>query len=101
VQNKEQNPMVGQVKKSNLYIEDRNKLTLDGIQEVISFNEEQIHLNTNYGKLSIKGENLKMNKLDVVNGNISICGMINSLAYSYTGSSKPKEKDTILRRIFR
>ena len=99
MQNKEQNLVGGQEKKSNLYIEDRNKLTLDGVQEVISFNEDQIHLNTNYGKLNIKGENLKMNKLDVVNGNISICGKIDSLVYAYDG--RPKEKDTILRRIFK
>ncbi len=99
MQNKEQNLINGQVKKSNLYIEDRNNLTLDGVQEVISFNEEQIQLDTNYGKLIIKGENLKMNKLDVVNGNISICGKINSLVYSY--NDKPKDKDTILRRIFK
>lgn len=99
MQDKEQNLLNGQIKKSNLYIEDRNKLTLNGVQEVISFNEEQILLDTSYGKLNIRGENLKMNKLDVVNGDISICGKINSLVYSH--NDKPKDKDTILRRIFK
>ena len=99
MQNKEQDLLNSQIKKSNLSIEDRSKLTLSGVQEVISFNEEQIYLDTSYGKLNIRGENLKMNKLDVVNGDISICGKINSLIYSH--SDKPRERDTILRRIFK
>ena len=44
----------------NLLLEDRKKLQITGVIEVIRFNEEEILLNTKLGTLLIKGENLKM-----------------------------------------
>lgn len=43
-------------KKSNLLLENRRRLSLSGILEVISFNDEIIVLNTNLGTLNIKGK---------------------------------------------
>lgn len=79
-------------KKSLLSLENRKKLILTGIIEVISFNEDQISLNTNLGILNIKGKNLKMNKLDVQNGDVSIIGTINSCIYI---NNEPKKKSII------
>ena len=56
--------------KSSLNLEDRKKLTLSGVVEVMSFDEEKIDLTTKLGNLTIKGEELKMNKLDVQNGDV-------------------------------
>lgn len=56
--------------KSSLSLENRKKLTLSGVIEVISFDEQKIDLTTNLGNLTIKGEELKMNKLDVQNGDV-------------------------------
>ena len=54
----------------------------------MSFDEEKIVLNTMLGKLKIIGQNLKMNKLDVKNGDVIIEGYITSMAYS----NKTKKK---------
>lgn len=86
-------------KKSSLNIENRKRLVLNGVIEVISFNEEQIVLNTNLGKLNIKGQGLKMNKLDVQNGDVIIVGTINSCIY--TNSEIKKQKESIISRLFK
>ena len=84
--------------KSSVSLENRKKLTLTGIVEVISFDDQKISLNTKLGNLSIKGEGLKMNKLDVQNGDVIITGTILSMIYS--GKNVVKNKENIIKRIF-
>ncbi|WP_090015346.1 sporulation protein YabP [Clostridium sp. DSM 8431] len=88
-----------EIKKSNLSLENRKKLTLTGVIEIINFDEETILLNTSLGKITVKGEGLKVDKLDVQNGEVIIAGMISSLVYSKKGVKKSK-KDFI-KRIFK
>ncbi|AYE34477.1 sporulation protein YabP [Clostridium septicum] len=85
--------------RGNITLENRKKLTLTGVEEVISFDDEKILLNTNLGSLTIRGEELKMNKLDVQNGDVIIVGRIASMIYS--GKEVKKEKENILKRLFR
>jgi sporulation protein YabP len=84
--------------KSSLSLENRKKLTLTGIVEVISFDDQKISLSTKLGNLSIKGEGLKMNKLDVQNGDVSIMGTISSMIY--IGKNRVKNTENIIKRIF-
>jgi sporulation protein YabP len=86
-------------KKSSLKLDNRKKLSLSGVVEVISFNDENIILNTNLGTLTIKGEGLKMNKLDVQNGEVMITGIVNSCIY--TTNEVKKDKDSIISRLFK
>ena len=85
--------------KSNLALEDRKRLTLSGVIEVISFDEQKIDLTTNLGNLTIKGEELKMNKLDVQNGDVIIAGSIASIVYNWKVSKKSNE--SIISRLFK
>jgi sporulation protein YabP len=86
-------------KNNSVILENRKKLSITGVNEVISFNDEVIVLTTNLGTLTLKGNELKMNKLDVQNGDIMITGKINSLVYSEKESLK--NKDSIINRLFR
>ena len=85
--------------KSNLLLENRKKLTLSGVVEVMSFDEEKIELTTKLGNLIIKGEDLKMNKLDVQNGDVIIAGSIASMVYS--GKNIKKNKESLLSKLFK
>lgn len=85
-------------KKSNLTLESRKKMTLTGVLEVLNFDEEKVCLNTTLGNLTVKGEGLKMNKLDVQNGDVIIMGTINSIIYS--GKDIKKNKENILKKLF-
>jgi sporulation protein YabP len=86
-------------KKSSMTLENRSKLVLSGVVEVICFDDKMIILDTTLGALTIKGQDLKMQKLDVQNGDIIIIGLVNSCIYT-TMESK-KEKDSIIARLFR
>lgn len=85
--------------KSSLNLENRNKLIVSGVVEVINFDEIKINLTTKLGNLIIKGENLKMNKLDVQNGEVIICGEISSMIYGGKVSKKNNEK--LIQKLFR
>lgn len=84
---------------SNLTLENRNKLQIDGVIEVIRFNDTEIFLNTELGTLLIKGEELKMNKLDVQKGDVVITGTINSCVYS--SKEKSKSGNSIFSKLFK
>lgn len=86
-------------KRSNLLLENRKKLTINGVIEVINFNENQILLNTDVGMMVVKGQQLKMNKLDVQNGDVVISGKVD--AFVYTSDKSKVKKDSIISRLFR
>lgn len=85
--------------RSNIILENRKKLILTGVEEVISFDDEKILLNTKLGFLTIKGSELKMNKLDVQNGDVIIVGNISSIVYS--SKEVKKEKESIISKLFK
>lgn len=88
-----------EAKKSILMLENRRKLTINGVIEVINFNESQILLNTDVGTMMVKGKELKMNKLDVQNGDVIITGKVDS--FVYTSDKSKVKKDSIISRLFR
>lgn len=85
--------------RGNITLENRNRLTLTGVEEVISFDDEKILLNTSLGALAIKGSELKMNKLDVQNGDVIISGNVASIVYG--GKAIKKEKENIITKLFK
>ncbi len=68
-------------KEQKLLMENRATLTISGVENVESFSNVMVSLDTNLGRLLIKGENLHINKLSVDDGNFSLEGFINSLEY--------------------
>jgi len=86
-------------KKGIMTLENRKKISLNGVLEVVSFNDEQIVLKTNLGGLTVKGSELKMNKLDVQNGDIIIIGSID--AFYYNNEQPKRPKDSLIARLFK
>ncbi len=66
----------------NLVLENRQKMSVSGVEHVTSFNPEVIILVTVQGNITIKGEELDIKKLNLEDGNLSIAGYINSIVYS-------------------
>lgn len=82
-----------------LMLERQKGGTITGIREVISFDEKEILLHTEDGKLSVKGEELHVRHLDLESGEISLEGKIDSL--TYLGRKKDKKEESLLKRLFR
>lgn len=66
----------------SLILEERRKLSLSGITDVGNFDEESITLYCNQGEITVKGEKLQVNVLDVNTGQFEAEGKIISLQYS-------------------
>ena len=66
----------------NIILENREKLTISGVLDVLSFDDQIVILETELGLLSIKGENLKINKLSIDTGDVIVEGDIINLGYS-------------------
>ncbi len=83
----------------NIVLENREKLNITGVLDVLSFDDQIVILETELGLLTVKGENLRINKLSLDTSEVTVDGEISQLAYS--------EKDTmekgggLLNKIFK
>ena len=66
----------------SIIVENRNKFTLGGIEDVISFDEETIVTKSVMGKLVIKGENLHILSFDNSSLELLGNGKIHAIAYT-------------------
>lgn len=84
----------------NLILENREKLSISGALDVLSFDDQIVILETELGLLTVKGENLRINKLSLDTGEVIVDGEILSLGYSEKELDK-KNPGGILGKIFR
>ena len=73
---------------------------ITGVKDVISFDLHSILLETEYGMLHIKGNNLHINRLLVEKGELSIDGTIDNIGYTAVSSSAQKG-ESVLTRLFK
>ena len=66
----------------SLVVEDRKRLSVSGVTDVESFDEETVALATELGELLIHGYDLHINRIDVESGDLSLEGEIVSLTYT-------------------
>ena len=84
----------------NLILENREKLSISGVLDVLSFDDQIVMVETELGLLTIKGENLKINKLSIDTSEVIVEGDINSLNYSDKEIGKDKSV-SLMSKIFR
>lgn len=84
----------------NLFLENREKLNVTGILDVLSFDDQIIIAETDLGLLTIKGENLKINKLSLDTSDFIVEGFISNLGYSNSNTGGKKNQN-ILGKIFK
>ena len=83
----------------NLVLENRNKLNVSGVKDVLSFDDELVVMETELGLLTVKGENLKINKLSIDTGDVVVDGEIDKLGYS--DHSKKTQESGLFSKIFK
>ena len=67
--------------KHEIVLSDRKKLAINGVSEVISFDECLVQLETVCGELEVCGDSLKLSSLDKDKGEILLDGSIESVIY--------------------
>lgn len=81
---------VSKPKAQNLILENRERLTVTGVIDVESFNDENIVVDTELGVLIIKGDDLHISKLNLDNSELNVEGDIVSFEYSESEGSRSK-----------
>lgn len=81
----------------NVIIENRKKINISGVKEVISFDEETILLDSALGKITVKGEDLHVESFITDTGELSVNGKIYAAVYM----SDVKSSGGFISRLFR
>ena len=69
-------------KNHKLILNNRKAGLVTGVLDVLSFNLNEILLETEQGMLMVKGKDLHVNRLSVEKGEVDLSGHIDSIAYS-------------------
>ena len=75
-------------KSHNVIMEDRSKLTVSGVEDVASFDENEVIMNTVNGNLVVRGNGLKIDKLSLDTGDVSLQGLISDMSYEEVAHSQ-------------
>ena len=78
-------------------LDNRNRLTVSGVDGVESFDETSIVMSTAEGSLIIRGESLHIEKLSLDGGDLLVEGTVDSLTYE---EEEPRQ-GSFLGRLFR
>ena len=77
-----------------LQLNERKSLTMTGVTEVVSFDENTVVLQTSLGLLIVQGQQLSLKNLSLDGGQVAVDGTISALSYE-----EPRQSGW--RRLFR
>ena len=83
----------------SLMLENRQNGRITGVKDIKSFDEKEILLFTQAGKLVIKGEQLLVKQLDLEKGEVDLEGKVDSL--TYLSKNTDNRDESLFRRMFR
>ena len=86
--------MVEERMSHRLSMEDRGKLTMTGVTEVVSFEENLVVLRTALGTLAVQGQQLQLKTLSLEGGQVAVDGTISALSYQ-----EPRNPGGFFRRL--
>ena len=78
----------------SVIIENREKLNMSGVLEVVGFDDETVILRTGAGNLLVQGRDLKLKNLSPEGGQVALEGLITALSYE-----QPRERTGFFRRF--
>ena len=90
---------INKLTNQNIIIENREKACITGVIDIHSFDDELVLVQTELGILTIKGDDLKMNKLSLDNNELVVEGKIIAIAYSDVQNTKTNKG--IMNKLFK
>lgn len=83
----------------SINILERKNIVVTGVKKIESFDDTEFLMETVMGYLALKGEELELLKLDTMQGNVSIKGLLKS--FTYLDDNMKKDKDSIISKLFK
>ena len=77
--------------KHDLILKARKKLEMSGINDVLSYDDKEIIVQTEGTGISIEGDNLKIERFDAENGELIVNGLVNGIFYFVKEANKKKK----------
>ena len=78
-----------------LVLDQRKKLTMTGVTEVLRFDDAAVVLRTELGILTVLGRDLRLKTLSTDGGQMAVTGEVTALSYE-----EPRNPGGWLRRLF-
>ncbi len=79
-----------------LTLNDRKSLTMNGVTEVVSFDDTAVVLRTSLGMLEVQGQQLALKTLSLDGGQVAVDGHITALFYE-----EPRPAGGFWSRLFK
>lgn len=83
----------------NLILENREKLNVSGVLDVLSFDDQIVIIETELGLLTVKGDNLRINKLSTDTEEVTVEGNVFNLSYSERNNNS--KETSFFSKIFK
>ncbi|MCM1193483.1 MAG: sporulation protein YabP [Butyrivibrio sp.] len=90
----------GSTRTHRMTMTNRKNCTINGVNDVLSFDIHEILLETEQGMLMIKGDDLHVSRLSLEKGEVDVDGRIDSFTYSDAAGSGRKT-ESLLSKLFR
>lgn len=65
----------------SLRLDERQRLLVTGVREVVSFDEDAVSVRTVKGRLDVRGSGLKVERLAKEAGELTVTGLVTDLGY--------------------
>ncbi len=88
--------MQEQRKNHTVIIDNREKLSANGVISIEYFTPEAVAAKTSLGRMIIKGKNLIVDTMESQSGNLLIKGTVSEVMYENSGESK-----SLLKKLFK
>lgn len=72
---------MGEQADHRLSLSQRSQLTMTGVSEVVSFEDNAVVLKTSLGTLVVQGRELKLKTLSLEGGQVAVDGTVSALIY--------------------
>ncbi|MBR2465644.1 MAG: YabP/YqfC family sporulation protein [Clostridia bacterium] len=79
-----------ETKRGKVTLTDRKTLVIDGVQNVLNFDETYASVSTSLGEVGIEGEDLKIENLSKEKNEVTVCGKISAFYYKEKISKKKR-----------
>ena len=81
----------------NLILEERGSLTVTGVEDIDSFDDQTVVIYTGRGELTVRGNQLHIERIDLQAGELELQGQVDALTYA----DQPAVRGGFFARIFR
>ncbi len=82
-----------------IVLNNRQAGSLTGVRDVVSFDENQVILDTDMGLLTVKGKDLHLSRLTLEKGEAELDGTVDSLVYS-SNEAYRRSGQSLFARLF-